>query len=123
MRSTVGMDDEQAGALARSWIDAWNAHDLDRVLDHFSHDVVFTSPLVTTLVGDPSGAVTGKEQLRAYWRAGLERNEGLHFELERVYTGVDTIGIAYTNHNGRSCLETGVVGDDGRITRGWAFYG
>ena len=109
--------------FARSWIEAWNAHDLDAVLDHFSDDVVFSSPLVASIVGEPSGSVTGKAALRAYWEEGLRRIPDLRFELVEVYAGVDSIAITYRNQGGRSCCETVVLGPDGRAARGWALYG
>lgn len=39
-------------AFADAWVRAWNAHDLEAVLDHFSHDVVFTSPVAARLLPD-----------------------------------------------------------------------
>ena len=32
-------------SYAEQWVQAWNAHDIEAVLDHFSDDVVFTSPV------------------------------------------------------------------------------
>jgi ketosteroid isomerase-like protein len=31
---------------AEGWIDAWNAHDLDRILSFYSEDVVFEAETV-----------------------------------------------------------------------------
>jgi ketosteroid isomerase-like protein len=32
-------------SYAHQWVRAWNAHDIEAVLDHFHDDVVFTSPV------------------------------------------------------------------------------
>ena len=50
-------------AFAREWIDAWNAHDLERILSHYSDEIVFTSPVAAQLVPEtllfgPDGRVT-----------------------------------------------------------------
>jgi hypothetical protein len=117
------VDQHEARAFAESWVAAWNAHDVEQVLCHFADDVVFSSPLIASLMGEPSSTVRGKDHLRSYWKEGLRRIPDLRFDLVEVYTGVETIAISYRNQAGRSCLETGTLDGDGRITRGWALYG
>jgi ketosteroid isomerase-like protein len=39
------MPTPDADAFAERWVRAWNGHDVEAVLDHFSDDVVFTSPV------------------------------------------------------------------------------
>ena len=117
------MDHDDAAAFAATWIEAWNAHDVEAVLEHFSDDVVFSSPKIAEFMGDPSSTVTGKDALRTYWQEGVRRIPDLHFELTGVLTGVGTIAIAYRNQAGGSGLEMGTLDGDGRINRGWALYG
>src|SRR4051812_5407158 len=115
------MDDSQAQALAKHWIAAWNAHDLDAVLAHFHDDVVFHSPLIPQLVGEPSGTVKGQDALRAYWTAGLQAIPDLHFELLTVFNGVDLVAIHYRNQRGRLCVEVGRLDGD-KFAEGWGAY-
>jgi hypothetical protein len=115
------MDDSHALDLASAWIAAWNAHDLDAVLAHFHDDVVFHSPLIQQLMGEPSGTVKGKAQLRAYWTEGLRAVPDLHFELLTVLTGVDLIVIHYRDQRGRATVEVGRLDGD-RIIEGWGAY-
>ena len=68
--SFVNGDD--ARNLAASWYRAWNAHDLDAVMAHWAPDAVFTSPYVAQLMGEPSGTVSGHDELRRYSAIGLE---------------------------------------------------
>jgi ketosteroid isomerase-like protein len=42
-------------AFADEWTDAWNAHDLDRILSHYAADVVFESPVIRERLGKASG--------------------------------------------------------------------
>jgi uncharacterized protein (TIGR02246 family) len=46
-------------SYAEQWVQAWNAHDIEAVLDHFSDDVVFTSLV------DDSDKPAGQSALRA----------------------------------------------------------
>src|SRR5438309_8188283 len=96
---------EQATSFAREWIDAWNAHDLERILSHWTDDCVFKSPLVAARMGDASGTVRGKDALRAYWGRALAASPNLHFELDTVFVGHTSVVLGYRNHRGQSCAE------------------
>jgi ketosteroid isomerase-like protein len=113
---------ERADEFAREWVAAWNSHDLDRILAHWNDDCVFTSPLVARLMGDPSGTVSGKQALRAYWARGLAAYPDLHFELDTVFHGHDSVVLGYRNHRGQRCAECIRIGDDGRAMQGVAHY-
>jgi ketosteroid isomerase-like protein len=53
-----------AFAFSRQWVAAWNAHDVEAVLEHFHDDVVFTSPVAAKLLPNTHGVVRGKPALR-----------------------------------------------------------
>ncbi|MDZ7887120.1 MAG: nuclear transport factor 2 family protein [Mycobacterium sp.] len=94
--------------FAQQWAAAWNAHDIEQVLRHFADDVVFASPLAATLLPESRGVVCGKDQLRRYWMAGIERYPDLHFQVLDVYVGVGAVVIRYLSQQGRTvceCLE------------------
>lgn len=61
------MDQERAQRFAEEWYAAWNADDLDAVLDHYADDVEMVSPLVSTLTGRDDDTLVGKDALRAYF--------------------------------------------------------
>ena len=86
--------------FAESWLQAWNAHDLDAVLGHFADDAVFTSPVAAKLVEGSEGIIRGKAALREYWREGLRRIPDLHFELLGTYVGQTTLVLNYRNQAG-----------------------
>jgi len=113
----------RARELAQEWIEAWNAHDLDAILSHYGEDVVFSSPFVVKLTGDPSGTLCGKPALRDYFGRGLAAYPDLRFELLRVLNGVDSVTLYYRSVNGLYAAETMQVGEDGLVCRVWAHYG
>ena len=61
------MNREEADRFVGSWVQAWNAHDLDLVLGHFSDEVLFTSPVAAQLLAGSDGVIRGKRALRKYW--------------------------------------------------------
>jgi ketosteroid isomerase-like protein len=108
--------------LARDWYDAWNAHDLDRVLSHYAPDFAFSSPYIAAVGVDPSGTLQGHDAVRAYWAAALERFPDLHFEpISEVY-GVDSVALHYRGVRGVLVIEVLELGDDGLVHRAAAHY-
>jgi ketosteroid isomerase-like protein len=89
-----------AVAFSKRWVDAWNAHDIEAVLEHFHDEVVFTSPVAARILPETGGVVRGKSELRRYWTLALEHIPNLRFAVEDVYLGIDTIVIAYRNQDG-----------------------
>jgi len=99
------MESDVAQQFTEEWLDAWNRHDIDAILSHFRDDVIFSSPLAQRIVDDSDGYVRGMDELRQYWTEGLRRNPDLHFTLEGIYVGVDTLVINYRNQADRRVNE------------------
>jgi hypothetical protein len=104
-----------AAAFAADWCSAWNAHDLERILAHFTEDVVFTSPVARQLIDGSDGVMRGKAALRDFWSRGLAAVPDLHFEIVGVYTGAGTVVINYRNQRGGLVNEVLVL--DGDLVR------
>jgi ketosteroid isomerase-like protein len=113
---------EQAQALAQEWVDAWNAHDLNRIMSHYTDDFQMTSPFIVRLMNEPTGTLKGKENVRAYWTKALERLPDLHFDLIEVLTSVDSITIYYHAVLGKRAAEVLFFDDNGKVTRAIAHY-
>lgn len=116
------MNRVEAEAFAAAWCVAWNAHEIDAVLVHFTDDVEFTSPLVPKITGGPN-PIRGKAALRAYWSEGLRILPNLNFTIERIHVGVGVLAIGYRNERGRSVTEVLTIDDEGRASSGHALYG
>jgi ketosteroid isomerase-like protein len=83
--------------FARRWITAFDAHDVDAVLELFHDDVVFTSPLAARVAPESGGVIHGKAALRDYWSAALAERPTLRFELTSLQAGVDTLLIGFSH--------------------------
>ncbi|MGH3673514.1 MAG: nuclear transport factor 2 family protein [Pseudonocardiaceae bacterium] len=115
------MDHADAVVFADDWVQAWNSHDLEKVLSHFADDVVFTSPVAAQFLDDSDGVIHGKAALRTCWTEGLRRIPDLHFEVVGIYVGVNTLVINYRNHVGRLVNEV-LIFDDSLVTQGHGTY-
>jgi hypothetical protein len=116
------MDYDVAQEFARSWYAAWNAHDLESILSHYSDDVEMASPLVSVLTGDPDGRIVGMDALRAYFAAGLEKYPDLHFEPLELFVGVSSLVLRYVSVNAKPSAEVVFMDDHGKISRYLAHY-
>jgi hypothetical protein len=114
------MTGEEARAFADEWIAAWNSHDLDRVLSHYSPEVVFLSPIAQKVVGN--GRVVGIHALRSYWGKALATLPQLKFELLNVLVGHACLTILYMNHRNQQAAETFEFANDGKVVRSCACY-
>ena len=94
------IDQEFAAHFAADWIAAWNSHDLERILAHYSDDFEMSSPVIVQIVGEPSGGLKGKVAVGAYWTKALELIPELHFELVTTLLGVDSITLYYKGARG-----------------------
>lgn len=112
---------EEPHTFAAEWIDAWNSHDLDRVLSHYAEDIVFLSPNAQRVVGD--GRLVGLAALRTYWAKALAAQPALKFSLIGVRVGHQCLTILYSNHRAQQASETLELGGDGKVVRSFACYG
>ncbi len=115
------ISNEQAQKFAAGWIAAWNAHDIDAILSHYEDDFTFSSPFIGKLAREPSGVLTGKEAIGAYWKKGLSLLPDLHFEIEKILLGADSIVILYKGPSG-DVAETFCIGPSGRASSALAHY-
>ncbi len=116
------MTREQADVLADEWIAAWNAHDLPRVLAHYTEDFEMQSPIIAQIAGEPSGVLRGKAAVGAYWAKAMQLIPGLHFEKLGVLVGAQSVAIQYRNHQGKLAVEVLELDGSGKVARAAAHY-
>jgi len=113
---------EDGARFAEEWFGAWNDHDLDAILGHYTEDVEFVSPFVAVLNDDPAGVIHGRDELRAYFTRAFERFPDLRFEPLDVLVGVSSVTLSYVSVGGRRAAEVMTLGPDGRVTHVLAHY-
>lgn len=114
------IDQQWAQAFANDWIVSWNAHDMDRILSHYTDDFEMSSPLIVQRLGLPEGKLKGKQAVGEYWRPGMTTNPPLQFELLDVFVGMESITLYYNSVGRRLVAETLFFNRSGKATRGIA---
>jgi len=112
---------EFAAHFAADWIASWNAHDLPRILSHYTDDFEMSSPYIVQLLGEPAGKLKGKAAVGEYWRRALERTPTLHFELLETLVGVDSLVLYYRGARGLAA-EVFFFNAAGLVTKASAHY-
>ena len=112
------LDQEWAQAFAKEWIASWNAHDMERILSHYTEDFEMSSPLIVERLGLPEGKLKGKQAVGEYWQPGLSANPPLRFELIDVLVGIDSMTLYYNSVGRRLVAETLFFNSAGKATRG-----
>ncbi|MEI2387514.1 nuclear transport factor 2 family protein [Breoghania sp. JC706] len=110
---------------ARTWIDAWNRHDVDAVIAPFASGAVFVSPRAAVVTG--KATVRGREALHDYWKRALAAVPDLVFTFETAVCDEksQTVVVHYVSHAGGKTLRACELMrfEDGRQVYGEAFYG
>lgn len=109
------MPEDQSQDIATQWVAAWNTHDLEKILSHYSDDIELISPIAERLVENSSGKISGIDNLASYFRLGLQAYPDLHFRLLGVMQGVDSLVIHYINQADVEAAEYMQVDPQGKI--------
>jgi len=121
LKSTT-VDEAFAKRFAAEWIQAWNFHDVERVLAHYADDFEMSSPYIIEIAGEPSGTLRGKAAVGAYWKKALELVPDLRFELVSVLAGVGSVVLYYKGARGRMVAEIFYFRPDWKVVRASAHY-
>ena len=90
------LDDATTQALVRHWEEGWNTGDVDTIMAPFARDVVFSSPGVAMLTGDPAKTtIEGFDALRSYLESALRRTRSLRYRVHATYVGTDRNVLVY----------------------------
>lgn len=111
---------EVASAFAKKWLEAWNAHDLDRILALYETDFEFSSPVLAKRQPESGGRLRGVEAARRYWSAAFAPGVNLRFEHIATLEGVDSLVIHYLGLRGKLCAEYFELSANGKVRRSCA---
>jgi SnoaL-like domain len=112
----------QAQEFAEEWYEAWNAHDLDRILSHYRDDVTLRSPLVPAITGREDAIVVGRDALASYFRRGLAAYPDLRFEPLALFVGAGSVVLQYRSVRGLLTAELMSLDSDLLVTNVMAHY-
>ncbi len=86
-------------AIAREWLDAFNARDLERLLALYADDAVHTSPKLRARHPETKGEIRGKAALRTWWADSFARLPGLRYDARHLTASGDRVFMEYDRVN------------------------
>lgn len=90
------LDDATVQMLGRQWEDGWNHGDLETIMAPVAPEVVFSSPGISMLTGDPSRTtIEGYDELRTYIKDALRRAGDVRYTLRATHVGIDSMILFY----------------------------
>lgn len=111
-----------AWSFAKKWLDAWNKHDVDLIMEHYADSIEFCSPVVQKVLGDPKGVVRGIANLRDYFSRQLNKFSTLHFQLLDVFASPQSIVLYYKINRGLLAAEVMILNSDMKAIKVYANY-
>ena len=121
MHETVtAVSEEMLVAFATEWLAAWNAHDLEQILELYEPEFEFSSPVLAKRIPESNGRLRGKAAARAYWSAAFAPGVNLRFEHVATLVGVGSLVIHYRGLRGKLCAEFFEFGASGKVSRSHA---
>ena len=117
------IDRNWAMEFAEKWIAVFNSRDLERIFSLYDDAFTMTSPYILERMGDESGMLRGKEQVKPYWEMSLATEPPITFELIEVFTGVSSIVIYYKSVGRKLVCESLTFNKQGKIVSGVSQHG
>ena len=101
---------QQNKQIAIHWFEAFNAHDLEKLLLLYDEDAEHYSPKLKIRQPETKGLIKGKAALRAWWKDSFERLPSLNYEVKKLTADTEQVFMEYTRHaEGEVDLNVGEV--------------
>ena len=89
------MTPEKNLSIAHLWFEAFNAHNLEKLLSLYDEDAQHYSPKLKIRLPETKGFVTGKAALRSWWKDSFDRLPTLHYKVTSLTSNSDRVFMEY----------------------------
>ncbi|RZJ66754.1 MAG: nuclear transport factor 2 family protein [Flavobacterium sp.] len=108
------------------WMDAFNAKNLDRLLDLYDDDAQHYSPKLKIRQPETNGLVKGKDAMRAWWQDAFHRLPTLFYKVTSLTANEHQVFMEYVRElEGEDDLLVAEVLEvlDGKIVSSRVYHG
>lgn len=92
------MTPEQNKKIAFNWFEAFNEHDLEKLLSLYSDTAEHFSPKLKIRKPETNGLIKGKKALREWWQDAFDRLPTLKYEVIKLTADEDQVFMEYMRH-------------------------
>lgn len=84
--------------IAHSWFEAFNEHDLEKLLALYDNNAEHYSPKLKIRLPETQGLITGKNALREWWKDAFDRLPTLRYEVKKLTADDEQVFMEYIRH-------------------------
>lgn len=96
--------------IALKWFEAFNEHDLEKLLSLYDDQAQHFSPKLKIRQPETKGLIIGKTALRNWWQDAFDRLPSLQYEVKKLTADDEQVFMEYTRHvEGEEDLNVGEV--------------
>ena len=120
------MNAQQNKNIAIKWFEAFNEHDLEKLLYLYSDTAEHFSPKLKIRQPETNGLIKGKSALRSWWKDSFDRLPTLKYEVKNLIADEKQVFIEYNRFvEGEEVLSVGEVLEisNGRIIASRVYHG
>lgn len=110
------MISEQNKKIALKWFEAFNEHNLEKLLLLYHDDAEHFSPKLKLHKPETNGLIKGKKALREWWQDAFNRLPTLNYEVLKLTADNEQVFMEYIRHVKNE--EDLMVGEVLQITKG-----
>jgi limonene-1,2-epoxide hydrolase len=85
-------------SLARAWLLAFNAHDVEALVALYAEGATHTSPKIRVLHPETGGKLVGRQALAQWWSEATARLPGLRYEETALTADTERVFMEYLRH-------------------------
>jgi len=82
-------------SIAHSWFEAFNAHNLEKLLSLYDDDAQHYSPKLRLRHPETNGLIIGKEALGNWWQDAFDRLPSLHYKVTSLTSNSERVFLEY----------------------------
>lgn len=96
--------------IATKWFEAFNEHDLEKLLSLYDDNAQHFSPKLKVRKPETQGLIKGKAALREWWQDAFDRLPSLQYEVIKLIADEEQVFMEYIRHvDGEDDLSVGEV--------------
>ena len=96
--------------IATKWFEAFNEHDLEKLLSLYDDNAQHFSPKLKVRKPETQGLIKGKAALREWWQDAFDRLPSLQYEVIKLTADEEQVFMEYIRHvDGEDDLSVGEV--------------
>ena len=89
------MKSQAMESIALKWFEAFNTHDLEKLLSLYHNEAKHFSPKLKIRKPETKGLVIGKTALREWWQDAFDRLPTLHYSVTSLTANSERVFMEY----------------------------